>query len=561
MKKYLSAVLICVLVVGLLAGCTGTTTTTTASGTTKATTTSGTTTGGTTTGGTTTSTGAEPGPNFKFDPPITITIVDQDVAAASGGAWDNEDNAWIDLYRDRYGINLEYMWIVDSAQYTERVNLMLAGGDVPDFFNANAIQFQQAFEYGLIQAVDEVFDMYTTQTTKDLMMEAGMMPFEACMRDDKMYAIPWTTLAHESANVIHVRQDWLDLLGAEPLTTFQNLEAYFAAVKDKKPGGVAWSISEDSGLSRLMAMAPMFGAFPDHWVEMPDGSLQHGVLQPEMKEAVAQFAAWFEAGYIDPEFGTSSGTKRAENIAAGTVGFNMDPFWHPLAWQAAKNNDSKCELSFFEMPTKSGQPFIFPSVGVGVAGYYLTSGTCEHPEAFPLMLNSFMEIFYLSTDKDEGEKYINWADGTPIWQAAFAKAYRHYKNYQQSKDIAKYLDKAMSFDDLPADTKNVASRIDEFMAGDNSTWGWYQIYGPGRIFTPVGKIIDDKRFHDNAFYGPTPQSMTDYQAILDKLELETFTSMITGGKDVAEWDSFVTQWYDLGGKDITDDVNEWKKRK
>jgi hypothetical protein len=27
---------------------------------------------------------------------------------------------------------------------------MLAGGDVPDFFNANAIQFQQAFEYGLI---------------------------------------------------------------------------------------------------------------------------------------------------------------------------------------------------------------------------------------------------------------------------------------------------------------------------------------------------------------------------------------------------------------------------
>ncbi len=556
MRKILLFMLAFALVIGLLAGCAQTPTTT--GSTTKATTTGGTT-KATTTQGATTGTGNEPGPSFKFDPPITITVVSNDIAAASGGAWDNEDNAWLDLYKDRYGINLEYLWIVDAAQYTERVNLMLAGGDVPDFFNANAIQFQQAYEYGLIQAVSDVFDVYTTQITKDLMMEAGMMPFEACMREGEMYAIPWTTLAHESANVGHVRQDWLDQMGAQPITNFSNLEAFFAAVKEQKPGGVAWTLSEDSGLSRLYAMAPMFGAYPKHWIEKSDGKLEYGALQPEMKEAVAQFAAWFEAGYIDPEFGTSSGTKRAENIAAGTVGFNMDPFWHPLAWQAAKNNDADCELSFFDLPKKDGTPFIFPSVGVGVAGYYLTSKSCEYPEAFPLMLNSFMEIFYLSTDKDEGETYINWPDGTPIWQAAFAKAYRHYKNYQQSKDIAKYLNNEMSFDDLPADTKNVAGRIDEFLSGDTSTWGWYQIYGPDRIFSVVGKIIDEDRFYDNAFFGPTPESMADYQAIIDKLELETFTAIITGEKAITEWDNFVTQWYNLGGQDITDDVNAWKQ--
>lgn len=560
MKKVLALIVLGALVFSLLAGCTPSTTTAgTTAGTTKATTAA--TTAAATTQQTSGDPSKEPGPNFKFDPPVTVTAVFSDISAATGGAFDNEDNAWIDLYLERYGIKLEYLWIVDSAQYSERINLMLAGGDLPDFFQTDAIQFQQSYEYGQLQAVDEVFDVYASQTTKDLMMEGGTMPFETVKRDGKMYAIPWTTLAHESATAGHVRQDWLDTYGIGPIKTFADFENVLSVFKTEKPGGVEWSISEDQGLSRLYALAPIFGAFPNHWIEMPDGTLQYGAVQPEMKAALAQYAEWFAAGYINPEFGTSTGAKTAENIAAGKVGINWDPFWHPLAWQPAKNNDPKTELSYFELPRVDGKPFVFPSVGVGVAGYYLTNKDCEYPEAFPLMLNAFMDIFYLSSDTAEGETYINWADGTAIWQAAFAKAYRHYKNYQQSKDIASYLKKSMTFEELPADTKNVAKRIDEFLAGDNATWGWNEIYGDGGVFTVVGKLIDDKRFHENAFYGPTPTSMTDYDAILQKMQLETFTKIILGTADIAAFDTFVNEWYNLGGREITDDVNAWNKDK
>ena len=38
---------------------------------------------------------------------------------------------------------------------------------------------------------------------------------------------------------------------------------------------------------------------------------------------------------------------------------------------------------------------------------------------------------------------------------------------------------------------------------------------------------------------------------------ETVIQIITGEKSVDEWDSFVENWYNLGGKDITKEMNEW----
>lgn len=57
--------------------------------------------------------------NIKYDPPITIKVVAPEFAG-SVLAFDEvnksrTDNVWITEYRERYGINVEYMWIVDKA--------------------------------------------------------------------------------------------------------------------------------------------------------------------------------------------------------------------------------------------------------------------------------------------------------------------------------------------------------------------------------------------------------------------------------------------------------------
>ena len=53
------------------------------------------------------------------------------------------------------------------------------------------------------------------------------------------------------------------------------------------------------------------------------------------------------------------------------------------------------------------------------------------------------------------------------------------------------------------------------------------------------------------------ESMIENQAVLEDLEIQTFTNIITGQAPVDEFDSFVEQWKALGGEEITGEINEW----
>lgn len=46
-------------------------------------------------------------------------------------------------------------------------------------------------------------------------------------------------------------------------------------------------------------------------------------------------------------------------------------------------------------------------------------------------------------------------------------------------------------------------------------------------------------------------------ANLNKIESETFTKIIMGNAGIDEFDKFVKQWNQLGGEDITEEVNAW----
>lgn len=50
---------------------------------------------------------------------------------------------------------------------------------------------------------------------------------------------------------------------------------------------------------------------------------------------------------------------------------------------------------------------------------------------------------------------------------------------------------------------------------------------------------------------------TRSMATLDKLELETFTRIITGDAGIEEFDAFVEQWNALGGEKITEEINAY----
>jgi len=59
-----------------------------------------------------------------------------------------------------------------------------------------------------------------------------------------------------------------------------------------------------------------------------------------------------------------------------------------------------------------------------------------------------------------------------------------------------------------------------------------------------------------SFLAPTA---VEKQADLNKLRNEVFVQIVMGKLPLEEFDRFVEQWLDMGGRQITEEVNEWYK--
>ena len=76
-------------------------------------------------------------PFEKYDPPITVTTVH---TANDGAFWFPEgdsidDNIYTRRFSEELGINYEFLWTCPGSQSAERINTMLASGDLPDFLS------------------------------------------------------------------------------------------------------------------------------------------------------------------------------------------------------------------------------------------------------------------------------------------------------------------------------------------------------------------------------------------------------------------------------------------
>jgi putative aldouronate transport system substrate-binding protein len=59
------------------------------------------------------------------------------------------------------------------------------------------------------------------------------------------------------------------------------------------------------------------------------------------------------------------------------------------------------------------------------------------------------------------------------------------------------------------------------------------------------------------FYGAPTPTMVERMSTLDQMQQEVFTKIIAGTLPLEAFDKFVTDWYALGGEDITAEVNDW----
>lgn len=479
-----------------------------------------------------------------------------------------EDNFWLDTYEEELGIKVVYDWIVKGDdEFNQKMNVSMAGGTLPDVMVVNATQMMQLIDAGLVQEMGDVYDAYAADFTKEVMDQEGESPFLAGQKDGVQYGIPVTNGSVDSVDLMWIRKDWLDQLGMEAPETmdeFMNMvDAFVKADFDGngKQDTVGMGISGTSlwggGYGDLKGFFNAYGAYPTIWVEK-NGKLEYGGIQGECRDALKALHEMYEKGYLDVEFGVKDSTKAGELAAAGMCGVTFGQQWLALTpFQSTKDNDAESDWTAYTLPT-AGEEKAIAQADMGTNRWIVVNKEFEHPEAVVKMVNLFIEKCWGETG--DNAKYYAPPEAEGVWKLSPIQCSMPFKNIEAYQDI-KEAEKAKDTSSLKGEAKTIQNKIDQYQSGSEegfALWGWYKIYGSDPCsYSSINEMNEDGRIMINQFVGAPTETMTEKMTTLETMRDETFTKIIIGESPIEEFDSFVEDFRNLGGDQITAEVNEW----
>lgn len=510
-------------------------------------------------------------PFGKYDPPITVRFVrstDDTLDANFFSQYPDKtmtDNLWTDLYRDELGIIVDYDWIVKGGdEYDQKLNIAIATGDIPEFLNVSPLQVKQLAEAGVIMPLEDIYEKYAAPLTKEILLETGTAPFDAATIDGHLYGLPCVDSTLMLADIIWIRVDWLEQLGLETPTTMDELEAVIEAfcAADFDGNGVndtiGMGIAKDlwAGLFGLRGFFNAYESFPGIWVEDADGKLVYGSTLPTTKEALAKLHELYEKGYIDPEFGVKDGGKVAESTTNDKCGILYGAQWNSIYPLQSSYDLTGANWRAIPIVSATGSP-VKAQTSVGTLSWTVVRSDVEHPEAVVKLFNMFLEKNWGETN--ENGVYYAPLDSESIWKLSPVVPTKPDKNI----DAFMQLEEARATGDtskVTGEGYSILKKLEAFESGSEegfAMWGWERIYGAGGAYGVLADYQEAGLLQDNLFVGAPTETMTERMSTIEDLQNEVFTKIILGEAPVDDFDKFVSDFYALGGTEITAEVNEW----
>lgn len=509
-------------------------------------------------------------PFGKYETPITIRFardVDndmQDNIIPKTPGETVEDNRWLKAFSEKLGINVVYDWTVSGGDaYTQKMNVTLTSGDLPDMLRVTPAQMKQLAEADMIEDLTPYWEQYASDDLKELYAEQGPAVLNSATVNGKIMGIGKADVYGDGV-YLWLRKDWLDKLGLEEPTSMQDLLKISEAFATQDPDGnnlndtYGLAITKDlyGGAMGLDGFFAGYHAYPNMWIDDGAGNLVWGSTLPEVKETLKVLSEMYKAGQLDKEFGVKDGGKVAESIAAGKIGIDFGAQWNPM-YPLISNyqNDPGANwvgyglVSIDDKPALSPQSFQADSYWVVRKGY-------EHPEALIKMFNLHVELNW-GESGDFDYYYMPAAnDSVGVWKYSPVQPASAFKNIRAFQELEEAR-KNNSFDSLTGEALAIYRNITAFENGDTSQWGWPKIYGAEGVYRHGVNYMDNELFMYEAFAGPPTETMAERLSTLEALEKEIFVKIIMGAVPLDEFDKFVDNWYKVGGTDITNEVNEW----
>lgn len=487
---------------------------------------------------------------------------------------DEANNIRTRFYEKHLNAKMEVAFSAAAGEaYEQQISMAIVTGEIPDIMMVtDRATLVQLAENDLIADLTEVYENTVSDVTRDIYESYDNRPLEDATIDGKLMAIPGACI-DTGAEMLWLRQDWMDKLSLSAPKTIEDIEAILDAFVTKDPDGngqddtvglaLSNAIYGKYGSTVLFAnnVFTSYGAVPGQWFER-GGEVVYGSVQPEMKDGLATLADWYSKGLIDPQMAVRNFDDSTALLINGQCGAAFGPWW--LGNYAGQTHlvDPNARWTPYVAPTgEDGKVTMF--TGNPSENYLVVRKGYEHPEVLVKMLNYTYDYTRFSEHKNEEEclEFENPYDGAiylrslgPIsinldYFDAINRAY---------DDITSYLD-GNEVDTFPwviqsAELAGAAmEKMENGQIADISIYEMLSYYG--RCL--AGKVLEENEVNViyPAFFDVTDSMQTKWES-LSKMESETMLKIITGEQPVDYFDTFVSTWKSAGGDTITQEVND-----
>lgn len=465
------------------------------------------------------------------------------------GPVDNNSYAEQKLEEVFSDVDFEF-WAFERATWQDQINTRVAGGDIPDIIyrDSHGSVVDYAKQGVLAEVSIDLVKEYAPNVYK-ASLDYGEEVWLACNVDGINYGLPIMQPAQTRPFTNAWRKDWLDNVGITKVPeTIEEFEEAFKKFVNEDPDGNGqkdtYGLSfrgKDSGSHMFMAIMGAYGVFPGQWMLQSDGSVKWGMTTDGAKQALTTLNRWYKEGIIDPEFVTTDNAILKQKWANGKIGYMTFGTWYRLIpggefYEALKAVDPNAEIIMG--PAPKGPEGRYGYMNWGTITSSIAFG--KHLEKEPQKLQTAIQIIdKIMSDKElygnikygkEGEHWARNPEHNGVEPIA------PYNDIQKTGTIG---------NNFFGSVVGIPEVQDFYARKDEHELYKYAISGNVKegedYFCWINLFVDPEVSKQAADAGP--------------LAIKWAIDFITGAKPIDQFDQFVKEWEEAGGKLLTEEAN------
>ena len=518
-----------------------------------------------------------------YYPNITLSLSNltyvQYIPLLEAKGWTLINNPIMDLYKKELGIKFKLdIDVQDIGVYFDKLAARLATGEMSDISCLGDYYFgipnlKTAEQNGLLcdltPYMDGTDEVQISDLAHEIWDQAGADVFYPGTFNGRIKALPWVTDSRGGAySFLYFRKDWLDEVNMSLPTTVDELTEVMRAFKNSGEGryGMVLCANGMYAGENHCSVFDMYGAYPFEWLEGEDGKLYFGATDTNaMKGALKTLQNWYAEGLIncdeDNDIDVIGGLHyMSTEFVNGKAGVFCGSTSMGFVGNTIKKN-ANAEIVTTPLFAADGG-----TVGIAATNnafiFYAVSNKCKYPEAAIKLWNMYTEIHqdedyieYFSASTYENDKGEIVEDYAPEQFSPFRCGAK--TDIEKSKAFLEDILAKNTTDFTAAEMKTYEKYWEAVENTNYKNYWTLQQYKEGGVLSQYYDLLENAEFVRSKFFGTNTPAMDKYVTEIEPNLVIAAIEIIKGHETVDYWDTAVDAWLDMGGREITDEVNAW----